>query len=229
MKIIKAYKLRLYPTKNQEELMIKTFGCTRFVYNKALHICQETYLNAGRPVFTNELSKMLTFWKTTQELNFLKEPDKFALQNSLRDLDSAFKNMKHGFGYPKYKSKHDHHDSYRTQFSNNNILIESTYIKLPKLGHVKYRDKKILKGKILNVTISRVPSGKFYASICVETQVEKVFEKTNQNIGIDLGTKDFCVFSNSIKKENPRFLNKKLQQIQRLQRELSRKTKGSAN
>lgn len=229
MKITKAYKLRLYPTKFQEELMIKTFGCVRFVYNKALHICQETYLNTGRPVFTNELSKMLTFWKTTNELNFLKEPDKFALQNSLKDLDMAFKNMSHGSCYPKYKSKHDHHDSYRTQFTNNNISIDSTYIKLPKLGYVKYRDKKTPKGKISNVTISKTPSGKFYASVCVETQVEKVFAKTNRNIGIDLGIKDFCVISNGIKIENPRFLEKILQKIQKSQQALARKTKGSAN
>lgn len=121
MTITKAYKVRLYPTKEQQELMIKTFGCTRFVYNKALHICQETYRASKRLVFYDELSKMLTFWKTTEELCFLKEVDKFALQNSLRNLKKAFTNMKGGSGYPNYKSKHDHYDSYTTQPTNNNI------------------------------------------------------------------------------------------------------------
>lgn len=229
MTITKAYKVRLYPTKAQQNLLDRTFGCVRLVYNKALHICEDTYANAKRPVFCDELSKMLTFWKITTELSFLKEVDKFALQNSLKDLCQAFKNMKHGAGYPNYKSKHDHHDSYKTQFTNNNISVDSTYIKLPKLGHVRYRDKKTPQGKILNVTLSRTPSGKYYASVCVETNDIKVLLMTDNRIGIDLGIKEFCVMSNHEKVENPRFLNKTLQQIQKFQRELSRKSKGSSN
>ena len=229
MTITKAYKVRLYPTKEQQELIIKTFGCTRFVYNKALHICQETYRTSKRPVFYDELSKMLTFWKTTEELSFLKEADKFALQNSLKNLKNAFANMKGGSGYPKYKSKHEHHDSYQTQSTNNNISVDDTYIKLPKLGHVRYRDRKTPHGKICNVTISRTPSGRFYASICVETDDIKVLPMTNGRIGIDLGIKDFCAMSNHEKIENPHHLENALQKIKKIQRELSRKTKGSSN
>lgn len=229
MTITKAYKVRLYPTKAQQDLMNRTFGCVRLVYNKTLHICEDTYANAKRPVFYDELSKILTFWKTTTELSFLKEVDKFALQNSLRDLSQAFKNMKHGARYPNYKSKHDHHDSYKTQFTNNNIAVDSSYIKLPKLGHVRYRDKKTPQGKIRNVTLSRTPSGKYYASVCVETDDIKVLPMTDNQIGIDLGIKEFCAMSNNDKIENPRFLNKTLQQIQKVQRELSRKTKGGSN
>lgn len=229
MNITKAYKVRLYPTKAQQDLMNRTFGCTRLIYNKALHICEDTYLNAKRPVFYDELSKMLTFWKTTTELSFLKEVDKFALQNSLRDLCQAFANMKHGAGYPNYKSKHNHHDSYKTQLTNNNISVDSTYIKLPKLGHIRYRDKKTPQGKIRNVTVFRTPSGKYYASVCVETEDVRELPMTGNQVGIDLGIKDFCVISNHEKVENPCFLNKTLQQIQKLQRELSRKSKGSSN
>ncbi len=229
MTITKAYKVRLYPTKSQQNLMNRTFGCVRLVYNKALHICEDTYANAKRPVFYDELSKMLTFWKTTTELSFLKEVDKFALQNSLRDLCQAFKNMKHGAGYPNYKSKHDHHDSYKTQFTNNNISVDSSYIKLPKLGHIRYRDKKTPQGDIRNVIISRTPSGKYYASVCIETEDVRELPMTDNQIGIDLGIKEFCAMSNHEKVENPCFLNKTLQQIQRLQRELSRKSKGSSN
>lgn len=229
MTITKAYKVRLYPTKEQQELMIKTFGCTRFVYNKALHICQETYRTSKRPVFYGELSRMLTFWKTTTELSFLKAVDKFALQNSLRDLCQGFTNMKHGAGYPKYKSKHDHHDSYKTQFTNNNIAVDNTYIKLLKLGHIRYRDKKTPQGKIRNVTISRTPSGRFYASVCVETEDVRELPMTGNQIGIDLGIKDFCAMSNHEKVENPHFQENTLQKIKKTQRELSRKTKGSSN
>lgn len=229
MTITKAYKVRLYPTKTQQELMIKTFGCTRFVYNKALHICQETYRTSKRPVFYDELSKMLTFWKTTTELSFLKAVDKFALQNSLRNLCQGFTNMKHGAGHPKYKSKHDHHDSYKTQFTNNNIAVDNTYIKLPKLGHIRYRDKKTPQGKIRNVTISRTPSGRFYASVCVETEDVRELPMTGNQIGIDLGIKDFCAMSNHEKVENPHFQENTLQKIKKTQRELSRKTKGSSN
>lgn len=229
MTVIKAYKVRLYPTKAQQDLLNRTFGCVRLVYNKALHICKDTYANAKRPVFYDELSKVLTFWKTTTELSFLKEADKFALQNSLRDLSQAFKNMKHGAGYPNYKSKHDHHDSYKTQPTNNNISVDNTYIKLPKLGHVRYRDRKTPHGKICNVTISRTPSGRFYASVCVETDDIKVLPMTDGRIGIDLGIKDFCAMSNHEKIENPHYLENTLQKIKKAQRELSRKTKGSSN
>lgn len=216
MTITKAYKVRLYPTKAQQELMIRTFGCARFVYNKALHICQETYCASKRLVFYDELSKMLTFWKTTEELCFLKEADKFALQNSLRDLKTAFANMKGGSGYPNYKSRHDHHDSYRTQSTNNNISVDDTYIKLPKLGHVRYRDRK-------------TPHGRFYASVCVETDDIRVLPMTDGRIGIDLGIKDFCVMSSHEKVDNPHFLENTLQKIKKAQRELSRKTKGSSS
>ena len=221
MMITKAYKVRLYPTKAQQELMIRTFGCARFVYNKALHICQETYCASKRLVFYDELSKMLTFWKSTEELAFLKEVDKFALQNSLKDLKTAFANMKGGSGYPNYKSRHDHHDSYRTQSTNNNISVDDTYIKLPKLGHVRYRDKKTPHGRIRNVTISRTPAGRFYASVCVETDDIKVLPMTNSQIGIDLGIKDFCVMSNHEKIENSHFLEKTLQKIKKVQKDVA--------
>lgn len=229
MMITKAYKVRIYPTKAQQELMIRTFGCARFVYNKALHICQETYCASKRLVFYDELSKMLTFWKTTEELCFLKEADKFALQNSLRDLKTAFANMKGGSGYPNYKSRHDHHDSYRTQSTNNNISVDDTYIKLPKLGHVRYRDRKTPHGRIRNVTISRTPAGRFYASVCVETDDIRVLPMTDGRIGIDLGIKDFCVMSSHEKVDNPHFLENTLQKIKKTQRELSRKTKCSSS
>ena len=158
---------------------------------------------------------MLTFWKTTEELCFLKEVDKFALQNSLRNLKKAFTNMKGGSGYPNYKSKHDHYDSYTTQPTNNNISVDNTYIKLPKLGHVRYRDKKTPRGKICNATISRTPSGRFYASVCVETDDIKVLQMTDGRIGIDLGIKDFCAMSNHEKIENPHFLENALQKKKR--------------
>lgn len=131
-----------------------------------------------------------------KELTWLKEVDKFSLQNSLKDLDKAFKNFFEGNAkYPKFKSKKNKHQSYRTNFTNNNIKIEGNRIKLPKLGWVKFVKSREVEGKILNITVSRTPIGKYYVSICCK--IDEVDKKptTNKMIGIDLGIKDFLVDS----------------------------------
>lgn len=222
----KAYKYRIYPNKKQQELIQKTFGCTRFVYNYYLDKRIKTY-EQDKTTFTyNMCSKNLTQLK--KELIWLKEPDKDSLQKSLKDLDIAYqKFFKEHSGYPKFKSKKDRHKSYRTSCTNNNIRFENKHIKLPKLGLVKVRDKQIPQGRILNATISQESNGQYYCSLCC-TDVEFVqYEKTSQNIGIDLGIVDFAILSNGAKIENPRFYEKSERKLAKLQRELSRKTIGS--
>lgn len=222
----KAYKYRIYPNKQQEELIQKTFGCCRFVYNYYLNKRKE-YYEKDKATFTyNMCSKDLTQLK--KELIWLKEPDKDSLQKSLKDLDIAYqKFFKEHSGYPKFKSKKDRHKSYRTSCTNNNIRFENKHIKLPKLGLVKVRDKQIPQGRILNATISQESNGQYYCSLCC-TDVEFVqYEKTSQNIGIDLGIVDFAILSNGAKIENPRFYEKSERKLAKLQRELSRKTIGS--
>ena len=222
----KAYKYRIYPNKNQQELIQKTFGCTRFIYNYYLNKRKEMYENDKTTFTYNMCSKDLT--KLKKDLIWLKEPDKDALQKSLKDLDMAYqKFFKEHTGYPKFKSKKNRYKSYRTSYTNNNIRFENKHIKLPKLGLVKIRDKQIPQGRILNATISQEPNGHFYCSLCCTDIELKQFPKTNINVGIDLGLVDFAIMSDGIKIENPRFYEKSEKKLAKLQREISRKTIGS--
>ena len=190
----KAYRYRIYPNKQQQELIQKTFGCVRFVYNYYLAKRKEMYENDKITFTYNMCSKDLTSLK--KEYEWLKEPDKDSLQKSLKDLDSAYqKFFREHTGYPKFKSKKDRHKSYRTNCTNNNIRFEVKHIRLPKLGLVKIRDKQIQQGRILNATISQEPDGRYYCSLCcTDVQLEQ-YPKTNKNVGIDLGICDFEILS----------------------------------
>lgn len=228
MVVEKAYKFRIYPNKRQHELINKTFGCCRFVYNRYLAKRIEVYENSKENFTYKQCSSDLTNLK--KELNWLKEPDKFSLQNSLKDLDNAYKKFfKENAGFPKFKSKKTNRFSYRTNFTNGNIKYCGRHIKLPKLGMVKIRDKQIPKGRILNATISQEPSGKYYVSLCCTDIDFEIFKNTNNSIGLDLGIKEFCVSSCGETIENPTYLKKSLDKLAKLQRELSRKTIGGSN
>ena len=224
----KAYKYRIYPNKVQRELISKTFGCCRFVYNKYLAKRIEMY-EKNKETFTyvqcaNDMKKLKS------ELGWLKEADSTALQSALKDLDSAYqKFFKEHAGYPKFKSKKTHRFSYKSKCVNGNIQYCDRYIKLPKLGLVKIRDKQIPQGRILNATVSQEPSGKYYVSLCcADVEIESL-EKTGSVIGLDLGIKEFCITSNGDMIKNPKYLKKSLDKLAKLQRELSRKPKGSSN
>ena len=223
----KSYKYRIYPNKKQQELIQKTFGCTRFVYNYYLNKRKEMYENDKTTFTYNMCSKDLTNLK--KELKWLKEPDKYSLQKALKDLDMAYqKFFKEHIGYPKFKSKKNRYKSYRTNCTNNNIRVENKHIRLPKLGMIKVRDKQIPQGRILNATISQEPNGHYYCSICC-TEVEfEQLPKTNKNVGIDLGICDFAILSDGIKIKNPQFYEQSEKKLARLQKELSRKTIGSS-
>ena len=228
--MIKAYKFRAYPNKEQQLLFSKTFGCARFVYNYYLHKKIEFYKSSKERLSYNKCSADLTQLKN--ELVWLKEVDKWSLQNSLRNLDSAYqKFFKEHAGFPKFKSKKSHRYSYTTTFSNNSIEYNNNKIKLPKVGWVKVRDKQIPKGRILNATVSQTPSGKYYISLCCEIDDTEFvsYENTDCVIGLDLGIKEFCITSNGDKIENPKYLKKSLGKLAKLQKELSRKTRGSSN
>lgn len=224
----KAYKYRIYPNKKQQELIQKTFGCCRFVYNYFLDLRINEYKNNKKSLNYYDTCKMLTELKKENE--WLKEPDKDSLQKSLKDLDSAYqKFFKEHAGYPKFKSKKNRYKSYRTNCSNNNIRFNNKHIRLPKLGMIRVRDKQIPQGRILNATVSQEPNGHYYCSLCC-TEIEiKPYEKTGENIGIDLGIVDFAILSDESKIENPRFYEKSEQKLIKLQRELSRKTIGGSN
>ena len=224
----KAYKYRIYPNKKQREIIAKTFGCCRFVYNKYLAKRIEVY-EQNKESFSyaqcaNDMKKLKS------ELEWLKEVDSTALQSSLRDLDMAYqKFFKEHSGYPKFKSKKTHRYSYKSKCTNGNIQYCDKRIKLPKLGMVKTKNKLIPQGRILNATVSQEPSGKYFVSLCCTDVDIKPLEKTGNSIGIDLGIKEFCITSDGEIIENPKYFKKSLNKLAKLQRKLSRKSKGGSN
>ena len=223
----KGFKVRIYPTKEQQILLEKTFGASRFVYNHFLKLKSYLYQEFKIKITYNHTSKMLTELKRQKQ--WLRVPDKWALGNVLRDLDSAYKNFYSGRGkYPKFKRKGDK-NSYRTS---SNIRVDNSFISIPKVGLLRYKDTYKLEEcnilKIYNVTISKTPSRKYFASILTEVYIP-CFERTNQNIGIDLGLKDFAIFSSGIKIDNPRVLKNLEVKFRKLAKSLSRKVYNSSN
>lgn len=164
------------------------------------------------------------------ELEWLAEVDSTALQSSLKDLDNAYKKFfKEHAGYPKFKSKKDNRKSYTSKCNNKTIEYLNNHIKLPKLGLVKTKNKLIPQGRIVNATISQEPSGKYYVSLCcVDVDIQPL-PITNNAVGIDLGIKEFCITSDGELVNNPKYLRNSLNKLAKLQRELSRKPKGSSN
>lgn len=224
----RAYKFRIYPNRNQKEILAKTFGCCRFVYNYYLAKRIELYKTSNKTLTYNQCSNDLTQLK--KALVWLKEVDCTALQSSLKDLDVAYQNFFKGHkGFPKFKSKKMHKYSYRSKCINSNIQYLDKHIKLPKIGTIKIRDKQIPQGRILNATVSQEPSGKYYVSLCCTDIEIKPLEKTGSMVGLDLGIKEFCVTSNGEMIKNPKYLKKSLCKLAKLQRELSQKSKGGSN
>ena len=222
----KSFKVRIYPTKEQQILLEKSFGASRFIYNHFLKLKQYLYQEFNIKITFNHMSKMLTELK--RQKTWLTVPDKCALQNTLKDLDAAYKKFYNGAGYPKFKRKDDK-NSYRT---NSNIKINNSFITIPKVGLLRYKDKYKLEEenilKIYNITVSKDTIGHYYASISAEVYIPH-FERTNQNVGIDLGLKDFAIFNTGRKINNPRILKNLEKKYRKLAKAVSRKTYDSAN
>lgn len=221
MLVNKAYKFRIYPTKEQEILIAKTIGCSRFVFNHFLAKWNDTYKETGKGLTYNSCSSQLT--KLKKELVWLKEVDSIALQSSLKNLaDSYIRFFKKQNNAPRFKSKKNKVQSYTTKHTNGNIAIIDNRIRLPKLGLVKFAKSQEVEGRILNATIRRNPSGKYFVSILVETEVQPL-EKTGSSIGIDVGLKDFAILSNGTKYKNPKWFRKLEEKLAIEQRILSRR------
>lgn len=224
--MLKGVKIRIYPNKHQKELIAKTFGCCRLVYNKGLALRKDTYVATKESIGYKETNAMLTSLKKDAEFEFLKEVDSIALQQSLRDLDKAYQNFfRTKRGFPKFKSKHNHHNSYRTQNVHNCICIggSNKHIKLPKLGYVKAKvSYNLVSANINNATIEQVPSGKYYVVLNVEVPNVK---KCNVGgvVGIDLGIKDFYICNDGVKCDNPKYLARSAKKLAQEQRKLSKK------
>ncbi len=223
----KAFKFRLYPNSSQTNLINRTIGCSRFVFNHFLEKNMRIFKDADKSLSYATSCKDLTLLK--KDIAWLKEVDSMALQQSLKDLDKAFKNFFRDkeVGYPNFKSKRSPKQSYRTN-ANDNIQIENNKIKLPKLGWVKFAKSREVEGKILSATIRRTPTGKYFISVLCDTEILPLPKNSNQ-VGIDLGIKEFAITSDGKTHYNPKYYRKHEKRLQKLQRQLSRKQKGSKN
>ena len=221
----KAYKFRIYPTKEQEILIAKTIGCSRFVFNHFLAKWDNAYKEAGEGLSYNTCSALLTELK--QELIWLKEVDSISLQSSLRNLADAYDRFfKKQNDKPRFKSKKNRVQSYTTKIQGKNQrpdhCIEGNRIKIPKLGFVRFAKSKEITGRILSITVRRNPSGKYFVSVLVETVVEAL-SKTGSAIGIDVGLKDFAILSDGTIYKNPKFFRSLEEKLAKAQRILSRR------
>ena len=205
--IQKSIRVRLYPTEEQEVLIDKTIGCARLVYNQTLTDCKQSYEQTQHFPSGKERSANLIPLK--EEYEFLKEVSAVALQQSLRDLNSAFdnffKNRSH-FGFPQFKSKRRGKQSYRTPYNNGKAnVLDNKHIKLPKLGIVKTKRFDMPEVyKIFNITVERTNTNKYYASICIETEVQSL-PKTGKQVGFDLGLIDLLISSDGTRYERPKY------------------------
>lgn len=232
-------KCRIYPNKEQQIQIAKTFGCCRFVWNHYLVLREFFYRNC---ITKDDGSELWTKFDSIKDLVFLKdqypwlcEADAIALQATVEDIDRAYQNFFRGcktgkrIGYPRFKTKRNPKQSYRTKAVGNNIQIDYEHgrVKLRKLGWVKIRLSKRVSGRILNATVSKNASGKYFLAICWTDVRMHSLPATGQTTGIDLGLKDLAVFSDGRKIDNIRVMKQGEARLARAQRRLSRKQKGS--
>ena len=229
MNTYRAYKLRIYPTDSQRELIEKTFGCTRYIYNNFLAERKNKYEESKIKVNVYEQLKELTDLKREKE--WLREIDSCALQACVYNLDDAFQKFFRGNGYPRFRAKGEH-ESFKTnntlnaykdkKYESIRIDFNKRIITLPKLKEVKfrgYRKAKEIVGKIKSATISK-DANKYFVSILVEVPFIKNSLNPTSIVGLDLGIKDFIVTSNGEKLKNEAKINEK--RLKGLQKWLSR-------
>ncbi len=236
MQILKGYVLRMYPTKEQEELINKTIGCSRFIYNHFLDDKIKEYKKTGKSKSAYDQMKLIP--SLSKEKTWLKEVDSCALRNSLFNLEDAYKRFYNGNGYPRFKAK-GVHESYKTNnikssykgnhYNSIKLDLKNKTITLPKLKEVKirgYRNKEVIPGEIKSAVIKK-DAGKYYVSVLIEEELIRPSFVPTSIIGIDLGIKDLIVTSFNEKIENTIKLNTK--RMVGLQRGISRCKSGSKN
>lgn len=226
--MLKAYKYRLYPNKEQRIYLAKNFGCSRFIYNQMLADRIKSY-EENKDLDVKKM-KYPTPAQYKKEFEQLKEVDSLALANEQLNLDKAYKNFfrDKSVGFPKFKKK-SNTNSYTTNNQNGTVYIENGYIKVPKLKTmIKIKQHKLFDGLIKSCTISQVPSGKYYVSILVDGEND-MLPIVDKKIGVDVGLKEFAICSDGYREPNPKHLRGSEQRLIKLQKDLARKQKGSNN
>ena len=232
MKILKSHKYRLYPSKVQIQKLEQQFGACRWVYNWGLETKIREYEKAKKEISCFDLNKRLTVLKQREETKWLREANSQALQDALRNLDSAFTSFfRKKNRFPKFKSKKSKQSFSVPQHININFETNRLYIGKFNEGIRGFFHREF-KGKIKKATISKTCSEKYFVSVLIETSdeyPEKPRPKEDKSIGLDLGLTHFCTLSTGEKIDNPKFLNKLSKKLKREQRRLSKKKKGSKN
>jgi putative transposase len=222
--MLRSYKVRLYPTKQQQESLAKSFGCCRWYWNHSLALTNETYRSTGKGLSRGDIQKLLPNLKKEHE--WLKDVYSQCLQVVALNLSKAFLNFfEKRAKYPNFKSKHGRQSISYPQ----NVKIEGDYLKLPgKIGKVYAKFSKEFEGKIKTVTVSKLQCGEYYASLLVDDGKELPEKSTEgKAIGIDLGITDFVVTSDGSKFNNPKWFHKRERNLKRKQQSLARKAKNS--
>ena len=228
--MFKAYKFRLYPNEEQKQFINQNIGNARFIYNHCLAMKKDLWKNEQKTISIKELSKHITDLKKYQEYEWLKLSDSIALQQSLRDLDTAFQRFfKKKAKYPRFHNKHKK-NSYRTINQNGTIAIENGKLRLPKLKTlIKVKQSRYFGGVIKSATVSKTPSNKYFVSLLVEEEDAFGTSKSNE-VGIDLGIKDFAILSNGTKYNmDIKHIKKLEKKLKRLQKQFSRTMPKSQN
>jgi len=226
----RAIKVRIYPNKTQAEKLSQVMGCCRWWYNYALNLCIDTYKATGKGVSQIALNKYLPKLKKEKETAWLGDCYSQCLQSVTLNLTKAFKNFFEGrTKYPRYKSYHGRQSCQYPQ----NVSIVDGCLKIPQLGLVRASIHRIFEGEIKTVTVSKTPTGKYFASILFDTKQElPEVTITGKICGIDLGIKDFAIVHDGEKTSkyaNPRHIKKHEKNLARKQQKLARKQKGSKN
>ena len=201
--------------RSKSSFLLKTFGCSRAIWNMMLVDKIKHYEETGETLYN-------TPSQYKAEFPWLREVDSLALSNVQLNLQKAYKNFfKSGFGFPKFKKK-SHSQSYQTNNQRGSIVLDGRFIKLPKVGWVRVKAHRQIKGTIKSATISMTPTGAYYVSILCETEISPL-PKTNSNVGIDLGLSDFAILSTGEKIGNEHFLKQLSEKLAKEQRILSRR------
>ena len=231
----RAYKYKLKPTMKQQQLLLRHFGCARFVYNWGLDLKIKAYQNDNSSLSYVDLAKQLTLLKKQNEYKWLNDVTNESLQQSLRCLDTAYKNFfRTKKGFPMFKSKHNNKDCCKF-IQNVQFDFKEWQVKIPKVGWVKIcRNKEfdLSQCKIGTLTVCKDKCGTYWITILVDdgnpsppkAKVEKA-----TSVGVDLGIKDFVILSDGIKFANPKYYEKRQCKLRRLQQRLSKKNKGGMN
>lgn len=229
----KSYKYRIYPNKEQQELINKHIGSCRFIYNLCLEKKINAYKTSKKSISCFDLIKLLPVLKKEQETSFLKEVNSLSLQAAIRNLDSAYQRFfKEKKGFPKFKSKRNARQSFQI-VQNTTVDFDEKKVYIPKFKDgIKCRFHRFFDGKIKTSTISRTSTDRYYISILVEmddNNPEKKPIDENKAVGIDLGIKTFATLSDGKEIPNPKNLKNAIAKLKRLQRRLSKKAKASNN